>query len=316
MRIAVLYDHAADAPSTAGAPDVAGVLESVHAVVATLSALGHAAFPVPAGPPFERVLTRVTTAGVGLVFNLAEGVGGRAEAEPRVAALLELAGVPFTGGGSETLALCRRKDRVNALLSTAGIPIPPWTVTQAGRVPAWDRFPAIVKPAGEDGSVGIHEWSVVENPLELGAAVARAAGDVVVQQFVGGRELNVGVVGSAVLPVAEIVFSGRQRVVSYAAKWEGGSEADRSTLPVCPAALTAAEQIRAESLARAAWAVVGGSGYGRVDLRADERGRLHVLEVNPNPDMSPGAGLARMAAAAGWDYLELVSRIVAEGVAR
>lgn len=308
MRIAVIYDAAADGGATA---DVAGVLDSVHAVVGTLADAGHAAFPIPVGGALDLFLNRA--AAVDLVFNLAEGLGGRAEDEPRIAALLELGRVRFTGSSSDTLALCRRKDRVNALLAAQGLPVPAWTVVEPGAEPGWDHgFPAIVKPIGEDGSVGIHEWSVADDALELRAALERQSAAALVQRFVGGRELNVAFVGDAALPVSEIEFAVHQRVVSYAAKWDAGSVADRSTRPSCPALLPAPLRDRAIELARGAWAAVGGRGYGRVDLRTDEAGRIHVLEVNPNPDLGPGAGLARMAEAACWGYDGLVRRIVEE----
>jgi D-alanine-D-alanine ligase len=137
-----------------------------------------------------------------------------------------------------------------------------------------------------------------------------------VQEFLSGRELNVGIVGGRVLPIAEIEFTplpaGGWPLVSYRAKWDAGSEEDSATTPRCPASLDATLAEEAAGLARAAWALVGGRGYGRVDLRADTDGRLHVLEVNPNPDLSPSAGLARMARAAGWDFTELIRHIVEE----
>ena len=307
MRVVVAYDRAAD---HGGTPDTAGVLGAVHAVVDALTRAGHAAFPIAACAPLDRFLGRLAAAD--LVFNLVESLDGRAEDEPRVAALMELSTRPVTGAASETLALCRRKDRVNALLGARGLPIPAWTLVPEGAVTAWNEFPAIVKPAGEDGSVGISESSVVEDALELRAALDRSRADSLVQRFVAGRELNVGIVGQVVLPVGEIEFSGAQRLVTYAAKWEPGSDADLGTRPVCPARIPADMAVEAKEIALDAWQAVGGRGYGRVDLRTDEHGRVHVLEVNPNPDLSPDAGLARMAATAGWTYEGLVARIVRE----
>lgn len=309
MRIAVAYDAAADRSIS---PDTSGVLEAVEGVVASLGRLGHSAFPIAAAAPLDRFLNRLGA--VDLVFNLVEGLEGRAADEPRMAALMELSGRRLTGASSDTLALCRRKDHVNALLAVRGIPIAPWRLAHGPDDAVWSDFPAIVKPAGEDGSVGIDEASVVDDVIELRAALTRCTGDALVQSFLTGRELNVGVVGRTVLPVAEIVFEGTQRVVSYAAKWEPGSPADRATRPICPAPIPGVLNRQAVELARAAWSAVGGHGYARVDLRADAAGRLHVLEVNPNPDLAPGAGLARMAAAGGWDYTALVDRIVGEAL--
>jgi D-alanine-D-alanine ligase len=309
VRITILYDGAAAGAAPA---DVAGVLEAVTAVAAVLEREGHRVTRLPAASPLERLLPALSVSD--LVVNLAEGLDGRAEGEARLVALLELAGVPFTGSGSETLALCRRKDRANAVLAAAGLPVPAWAVATPGRVPDWVAFPAIVKPVGEDGSVGIAESSVVEDPVQLAAALAQVDRDALVQEFVAGRELNAALVGDAVLPISEIRFSGAVRVVTYAAKWAYGSPDDLATRPVCPARLPAGLRDRVLELATAAWVAVGGRGYGRVDVRLDPDDRPWILEVNPNPDLAPGAGLARMAGAAGWGYDGLVRRIV--GAAR
>jgi D-alanine-D-alanine ligase len=205
MKVAVLHDGAAG--SANARPDVAGVLAAVRAVVRSLAERGHSVTTVAVNPPLALLRSRLT--GVDLAFNLVEGLGGRAEGEAMVAALLELAGVPRTGASSETLSLCRRKDRVNAILAAAGLPVPAWALAGTGSDGQWTRFPAIVKPVDEDGSVGIWESSVVENTLELRLAVGRVGVAAMVQDFIGGRELNVAIVGDTVLPVSEIRFSDR-----------------------------------------------------------------------------------------------------------
>ena len=101
-------------------------------------------------------------------------------------------------------------------------------------------------------------------------------------------------------------------MVSYEAKWTAGSAEDAGTMPVCPAEVPAEVEVRARALAADAWRLVGGRGYGRVDFRLEDDGSLFVLEVNPNPDLAPVAGLARMARAHGWSYGELVARILLE----
>jgi D-alanine-D-alanine ligase len=311
---AVVFDgraEDADAP-----PDVAGVLEAVDAVEAALGALGHAAVRVPAGAGRVDWLQRLHDLAPDTVFNLCEGLEGEAKGEARAAAAMELLGLPLTGASGDLLGFARRKDRVNALLAARGIPVPVWSGIEGGSTRGWDLYPAIVKPAAEDASVGITRRSVARDRPELERAVALAAphGRLLVQEFLPGRELNVAFVGEALLPVAEIVHGGTggdAPVVCYRSKWAAGSAEDRAAVPRCPARLRAREREEAIAVATAAWRAVGGHGYGRIDLRADQDGRLHVLDVNPNPDLSPTAGLARMAAAAGWSYAELVARIVA-----
>jgi D-alanine-D-alanine ligase len=134
-----------------------------------------------------------------------------------------------------------------------------------------------------------------------------------VQRFVEGRELNLALVGDRVLPPAEIQWTlpdGLPRVVTYAAKWEPESADYRGTPVRLLDAGEARLAARLEALARRVWDAVEGVGYGRVDVRMDGRGRIWVIDVNPNPDISPSAGLARQARAAGWTYPELIARIV------
>jgi D-alanine-D-alanine ligase len=250
-----------------------------------------------------------------LVFNLCEGLNGQGSEEHLPAAAVELLGLPMTGARALTLGLCLRKELVNAHLRALGVPVPDWAVSRRGEPLAWRRFPAIVKPAAEDASLGIDAQSVVQDASELETARERAHQSferVLVQRFVDGREFNLAIVGDEVLPPAEIAWmlpDGLPRVVTYAAKWEPGSVYDRGTVPriVDPAEGLSP---RLRRLARRVWAAVDGVGYGRVDVRMDDRGRVYVIDVNPNPDISPGAGLARQAAAAGWSYTELIARVI------
>jgi D-alanine-D-alanine ligase len=253
-----------------------------------------------------------------LVFNLCEGAGGSSAAEAHIAAFVELLGVPMTGSGAETLSFARRKDRVNAALAARGLPVPAWCTAHEIVPRSWTRYPAIVKPAAEDASVGITQRSVARDAAELEAALAaaRVHAPLLVQEYLEGRELNVGILGDEVLPISEIDFgtmpASHWRLVSYSAKWDAGSAEDLGSVPRCPAALDDALAARVRCLALEAWRAVDGRGYGRVDLRGDSADTFHVLEVNPNPDLAPGAGFARMAAVAGYDYATVIQRIVGE----
>src|SRR5438093_5995005 len=250
-----------------------------------------------------------------LACNRCEGVHGRSEWEEHVVATLEFAGVPVTGASAWTLAACRRKTTANAILTQAGLPIPRWTVAQ-GKIQDDFPLPAIVKPAAEDASAGLDRGSVVADRKALRARVAAMTeqfDEVLVQEYIAGREFNVGFVGTRTLPIAEIDFTrmpeGAWPILTYAGKWEAGSPDDLGSVPVCPAAIPQKLAERLGKLAEAAWRILQGKGYGRVDLRVDEQGRAWVLDVNPNPDLNDDAGLSRMAKAAGWDYAELVRRV-------
>lgn len=318
MKIAVLFDGAS---ALGAAPDVL-ILDTLDAVEQVLAAEGNTVVRVPAYPD-GRWVERLRRAKVDLVFNLCEGLDGTAALEPAVVSALEVLGVPFTGASSWTTALCLRKHVVNALLDRAGLPIPRFGVVRpGGRLPAVG-FPAICKPAAEDASIGVEQRSVVRTRTALARrveAMHERWSEVLVQRYIDGREVNVGIVADAVLPISEIRFDGMPkrmwRIVSYRSKWQAESDEDMGAVAHCPAELPPALTAEVSRLALAAWQLVGGSGYGRVDLRIDEAGRPWILEVNANPDIAPDAGLARMARAADLDYGALVRAVCEQALAR
>jgi D-alanine-D-alanine ligase len=137
------------------------------------------------------------------------------------------------------------------------------------------------------------------------------------QRFLPGREFNIGILGGyklQVLPFAEVNYSALPAeippIMSYAAKWMGNSIEYKRTSVVCPAEVTPDLGRRLSELTVAAFRVLGGWGYGRVDLRLDEHGEPHILEVNCNPCLEEDVALARSARAAGIGYLDLLQRII------
>jgi D-alanine-D-alanine ligase len=319
MRVAIIHDGATDGWAAA---DVASVMENVQEVRTTLRGVGHDVEVVPVRLGELRWLQRAARAD--LVFNLCESIGGVARYEDCVVGALELLGVPFSGCRFTAITGCHRKHQANALLQMAGVPVPTFLLAQGNQLPADVPLPAIVKPNGEDASVGIDGGAVCTTRKALRDRVARMLeqfNEVLVQAYVPGREFNVGFVGSQMLPVSEISFArmpeGSWPIVSYAAKWVPGSPEDEGTQPVCPARIPGPLARRIGAVARRAWeALAGSEGYGRVDLRLDDAGQVWVLEVNPCPDISRDAGLARMARAHGWAYEELLLRIVDEALGR
>ncbi len=310
MRVAILYDPGAEDWT---AEDIAGVMKAVNEIADIFDLLGHDAKKLPVRHDMKWFAEARRCE---LVFNLCEGVHGFSQWEEHVVAALEFAGVPVTGCGPWTIAACRRKATANAILAQAGAPIPPWTLAQGNKVADDFPLPAIVKPAAEDASAGLDRGSVVTDRKALRAKIAvmtEQFDEVLIQQYIPGREFNVGFVGNRVLPVAEIDFTGMPEgswpILTYAAKWHTGSAEDLGSVPVCPATVSQRLADRLMRVAELAWRTMQGKGYGRVDIRVDDTGRPWVLEVNPNPDLNDDAGLSRMALAAGWDYPELIRRI-------
>lgn len=319
MKVAILYDGGSESWTAA---DVAGVLDNIRQVQRSLRRLGHQGVLVPVTPLDLRWIRRVQRAD--LVFNLLEGIDGQAACEDWAVGALELTGVPFTGCRAGAITLCHRKHVANTLLAHEGIPVPRFALGREDAVPKGLRYPVIVKPSGEDASVGIDGDAVCRSAAALRsrlAAMGKHFAELMVQEYVPGREFNVGFIGRTALPLSEISFArmpkGHWPIVSYAAKWAEGSPEYVGTEPVCPAGVDPALGERIIAVARAAWHLLGRSeGYGRVDLRVAPDGTPWVLEVNPNPDLSEDAGLARMARAIGWDYDRLVDEVVREALAR
>jgi D-alanine-D-alanine ligase len=310
VKVAILYDPGAEDWT---AEDIAGVMKAVNEIASIFDSLGHDAKKLAVRHDMKWFAEARRCE---LVFNLCEGVHGFSQWEEHVVATLEFAGVPVTGCGPWTIAACRRKATANAILAQAGAPIPPWTLAQGNKVSDDFPLPAIVKPAAEDASAGLDRGSVVTDRKALRAKIAvmtEQFDEVLIQQYIPGREFNVGFVGNRVLPVAEIDFTGMPEgtwpILTYAAKWHTGSAEDLGSVPVCPAPVSQRLADRLTRVAELAWRTMQGKGYGRVDIRVDDTGRPWVLEVNPNPDLNDDAGLSRMAFAAGWDYPELIRRI-------
>jgi D-alanine-D-alanine ligase len=264
------------------------------------------------------------------VFNLCEELGGDCELEMCIAALLELMGIPYTGSGPLALGLGLNKFRVKQILQAAGLPTPRACLCSVGqelKLRTTNRFPVIVKPVHEDASLGINRNSVCHNLTQLEKQVSYIhdvyGQDALVEQFLDGREFNVSVLCGQdlqVLAISEIDFSlmpeGEPRIVSYCAKWDEESVVYRGTVPICPAELSPRLASRIKSIALRSCKCIGCRDYARVDTRMDTSGNIYVLEVNPNPDLSPRAGFARAAEAAGLTYTEMVARITQSALER
>jgi D-alanine-D-alanine ligase len=259
-----------------------------------------------------------------VIFNCIELIYGQPRLELTVAGIYELLQIPFTGAPAMTLANCQNKVLTKRLLHAEGVPTPPYVVFYHrdddlyGSLPV---FPLIVKPLYEDASVGIENDSVVYNIEQLKKRVAYVFNEfkqpALVEQFIRGRELNVAVFGDKeprVLPVSEIDFStmpeNLEKIVSYQAKWDPMHIAYHKTIPHCPAELTDTQLARVRDIALRAFEVMELRDYARVDMRLTENDEVYVLEVNPNPDLSEGAGFMRSAEALGQSYAQVLASII------
>lgn len=229
-----------------------------------------------------------------VVFNLFEGEADRTATEVYHAGLLEWMGAPFTGSAAAALALCRDKIRTKYLLCGAGVDTPQFQVVDSADVDWPHGWPAIVKPATQDASVGIDQGSVVTSQAELEGRVTfvlqRFGPPVLVEQYIPGREFHVHVydspAGPRVLPPSEIRFEAGGDywpIYTFEGKWNEQSVEYKKT-PLDSSVILPSELAeRIGEICIAAYRLVGLRDYGRVDVRLTPEGRPFVLEINPNP---------------------------------
>jgi len=302
---------------------------SARQVMKVLTASGHVTRPFTFGKDPAALASSLRAFGTEVVFNLSECPMNSAQKEPHGAALLELLALPYTGNSPLPLTVCNNKALTKRILSSFLIPTPAFRLyPSVPRGRSGLRFPVIVKPANEDGSAGITEESVVDDEAGLkarvGHVIEKYQQGALAEEYVGGREFNVGVLGNnteadpfRTLPPAELVYRNRRwRVCSFESKWDNNHPAYGEIAPECPANIPDALRNRLERITLACARAFELCGYARVDFRMNRRGKLFVLEVNPNPDISSNAGLDRAARAAGISYESLIIEILRLAVSR
>jgi D-alanine-D-alanine ligase len=302
VRVLVLYTLPPESP---GPQRTVAEFELSGAAAFVARALRGAAVRAVHGRPLE-ILEVLREINPDVVFNLCEAPLGRPDLEAHVASFLEWAGIRFAGCGSETLTLCRRKDLTTPVLRAAGIGVP------QDVDPANPSFPCVVKPAAEDGSAGIHDHSLCHNAEQLRYALSQLTQPGIVQEFVPGREFSVSLWGRSHPDFSSIGETTREQggLITYATKWqedrgEGSSSQVRHT-----AGLDADLQEAILKAARAAWKAVGARHALRIDVRLDQQGAPRVLDVNPNPAISPVMGICRAVQEAGWRWETFVTKLV------
>lgn len=322
-RVAIVYNK----PETSRYSDrgeetaVLGVLESLQAVNQALIELGHRVTQIPLSPPNEQIKPQLASSGADILFNLFEGFCGFPETEALVPEIAEELKIPYTGCPASVLRLALDKAGAKVLLKSAGIRTPSGQVLSPQSIADFNlNYPCIVKPRGEDASHGISDMSVVNDfdslKRQVTAISTAFGGNALVEEFVDGREFNDTVIGNTelrALPPSEIVYTlpeGMPRLLTFSAKWEVGSVYYLNTQVTCPAQITPAEKRAISQTILKVYRLFGCKGYARVDIRMDKNGKVNVIEVNPNPDISPGTGAARQADAAGMTYAEFIDKII------
>ncbi len=258
-----------------------------------------------------------------VVFNFIEIYKENSRLEMNIVGLLELLHITYTGAPAMSLANSQSKVLAKRLLKILGVSTPNFMVVKKPltRYKHTLNFPLMVKPAFEDASVGIENESIVKNNNQLkkriNYVIHHFVQPALVEEYIEGRELNVAVMGDEkpkALPISEIDFSEMpdhlHNIVSYQAKWDPDHEAYHKTIPICPAELPIEVEQKAKEIAVTAFKAMGCRDYARVDMRLSKDNKLYVLEVNPNPDLTEGAGFMRSAEAAGYSYVTTLKKII------
>ncbi|MDD5134366.1 MAG: ATP-grasp domain-containing protein [Phycisphaerae bacterium] len=318
MAVLILYN---DFKSADFAESNAGVLEQVNAVRKALAEL-KVKYRVKSIKAIEQLPKILKDNKQKIIFNLVEELAADIKDACFVPAICRCFSRRFTGNDTAALLLAQNKTQTKAILKNAGIAVPAGVTVDIGeKIYAKTLKPGkyIVKPAFSDASEGIDADSIVQaGSKKLSAAIEKIhkqfGQPAIVEQFIPSRELNVSVIernGRAeVLAIAEIDFGAfdaeEPKIVDYKAKWQTDSFAYNNTPRILPARLSKKTAEIVQRYALASWKVLDCRDYGRVDFRLDEEGKPYVLEVNPNPDISPDAGFAAAVDYAGIGYRKFV----------
>jgi D-alanine-D-alanine ligase len=347
MHVALLANLKKNAPVWPGmSPDYWDDLDSEETIAAITSALESRGHQVTFVEGDVTLFDRLRELKPDFCFNITEGHFGDAR-EAQVPAMLEMLRLPYTGSRLLTLALCLDKPMTKRVLAYHGLPTPAFQVFERVNEPLDPemKFPLFVKPSREGTGMGISAESIVtdENQLlkQLRRLFERYDQPVLVERFIEGREITVGVIGNLSSPVAWRVPEDEEAPrVSRGLHFFPPLEVDMSRYPseeggvytgkiktelahdfyyLCPAPLNDEQIEELNWLTAATFRVTGCFDVARVDFRLDanDGNKPYILEINPLPGLNPGySDLAIEAQAAGWSYEELVNRILDEAIER
>ena len=265
-----------------------------------------------------------------IVFNLMEEFQGEAVYDQNVVAYLELLRVPYTGCGTRGLVLARDKALSKKLVSYHRIRAPRFAVFRSGRAvkrPRSLQFPLIVKSLTEEASMGIAKASVVNDDEKLSQRVQfvheRVETHAIVEQFISGREIYVGVIGNErlkVFPPQELIVrkqaSDEELIATERIKHDVAYQkkhgVELASVQDQPPGLIA----RLERLSKRIYRILELNGYARIDYRLDREDRIYFLEANPNPEIARFEEFASAAESAGLSYESLLQRVLNLGLRR
>jgi len=299
-----------------------------HDVTTTLKAMGHEVAVLAVHDDLGEIRRLVEEFKPQIAFNLLEGFDDIVVFDQNVVSHLELLKLPYTGCNPRGLLLARDKSLSKKLLAYHRIPVPESEVYRIGRPirrPKRLVFPLIVKSLTQEASIGISQASVVESDEKFKERVLFVHESIgttaIAEQYIEGRELYVGILGNQALqamPVWEMYFNnmaeGAKRIATDRVKWSVKYQKKHGidSGPAKELSDSAAQAI--QHLCKRAYRALEMSGYGRIDLRMDDAGKVWVLEANPNPQIAKGEDFAASAEKSGLTYETVLQRIINLGL--
>lgn len=297
-------------------------------VISTLRAIGHEVMPIGLFDDLSVIRNAVTEFKPHIAFNLLEEFAGSSVLGNNVAAFLELLQLPYTGCNPRGLTLAQDKALSKKILSYHRILVPHFTVfplqKKIRRLPKLG-LPVIVKSLIEEGSVGIAKCSLIYDLDALSERVQfihrTVKSDAIVEEFIEGREIYVGVLGHRrlqTLPPWELKITnlaeGEPLIATLKVKWDLNYQKKVGVVTEAAKDLTPEQKLQLERLSKRIYRLLGLSGYARLDYRLRPDGRIYLLEANPNPNISRDEDFALSAESVGIPYEELLQRIISLGL--
>jgi D-alanine-D-alanine ligase len=330
LRALVLMHETLVPPATLEGYSEAEILEwkTEFDVVNTLRDIGHEVLPLGVYDDLGDLRRAKEDFKPHIVFNLLEEFHGVGVYDHHVVSYLELLKQHYTGCNPRGLLLARDKPLAKKILSWHRIRTPGFFVVGRGkktRRPAGFEYPLLVKSTSEDASLGITERSVVHDDQELEQRVRKiheeAQTDALVETFIEGRELYVGLIGNRrvkTLPIWEMHFHNAKpdstKIATSRVKWDIEYQKQLGIETTEATDLSKAVKEEIERVCKRTYKALSLSGYARMDLRLKENGEVFVIEANPNPNLSFGEDLAESAEIVGINYEQLLSKIISLGL--
>ncbi len=290
--------------------------ETVDIIKKSLECAGYEVELLGGGREFvDKILANT----VNIVFNIAEGFGSFRSREAQVPAMLEMLGMPYSGSDPQCLSICLDKPLTKQLVSIAGIPTPGWKVFRNKaefdiRFCNEFSYPAIIKPAWEGSSKGIHQTSLVTSGEEAGEEIKQNLEKfnrpVMMEEFIDGDEVTVGIIGNSPPVIVGIMrILPREKSEHFVYSLEVKRDWKRLVEYECPAFLNRNTSVLLRECSLKAYDVLGCRDFARVDFRVTSEGKPYFIEINPLPGLGTYSDLIIMAKKLGWIHNEVIMAV-------